>query len=91
MIIYITGVTGFLGKELLRKCLKQLTLEKIYCPIRHKYNNTDEERFTIICNELIKENIDTKKLVFIKPEDTIPSDTSVVIFNAFAVSFSKTI
>jgi len=91
MIIYITGVTGFLGKELLRKCLKQLTLETIYCPIRHKYGHTGEERFITLYKKLNEEGIDTKKLAFIKPEDTIPSDTTVVIFNAFSVSFSKTI
>jgi len=91
MIIYITGVSGFLGTELLRECLKHSSLEKVYCPIRHKYNHTGEERFTIICNELAKENLDTNKLVFIKPEDSIPTDSNVVIFNAFSVSFSKTI
>ena len=91
MIIYVTGVTGFLGKELLRKCLKNTKLDKIYCPIRSKYDNTGKERFTIICNGLEKEKYDTTILEFIEPVDTIPSDTDVVIFNAFSVSFSKTI
>ncbi|KAH9423286.1 hypothetical protein DERP_003564 [Dermatophagoides pteronyssinus] len=42
--IFITGVTGFVGKVLLEKILRQCSIERIYVLIRNKYSETSQQR-----------------------------------------------
>lgn len=79
MNIYITGTSGFLGKELVKNSSHSNLIKKIYCPIRDKYKLKAEQRFDNLFSSY-------DKCSFCKC-GLIPKDTNIVVLNAFSVSF----
>lgn len=84
MNIYLTGSSGFLGQEIVRKTIDEAN--KVYVPIRDKYGKTNTERF----NEIFPKN-DDSKLILKNTNDAIPDDTNIIILNAFEVKFTGSI
>ena len=60
--VLLTGVTGFLGSNILYELLINPEVKKIYCLIRKKYNMTVEDRFNKIVNNYFS-NYDIKELI----------------------------
>ena len=79
MNIYITGTTGFLGKDLVFNSIKSNHVKKIYCPIRDKYDLKGKQRFSTLFTL-------HKKCVFCDCKH-IPIDTNIIVLNAFSTSF----
>ncbi|XP_028141886.1 putative fatty acyl-CoA reductase CG5065 [Diabrotica virgifera virgifera] len=64
--IFITGVTGFIGKALLEKLLRNTNVKKIYVLIRTKKGKTPQERLedifkNILYSKLLSQNPDAPK------------------------------
>ena len=68
-----------------------LDITKIYCPIRNKNSKTGTERFNLLCNDLNADGFITNKLIFIDPNELLPTDVNNVILCAFSISFNQTI
>ena len=77
--IYITGATGFLGREL----VKQLApVSQLALPIRGKDQHTPHQRYAELFGHVPHTALAT---------EMIPTDTEVVILNAYDVRFTGTL
>ena len=81
MNVYITGTSGFLGKELIKYSNKNEKVKNLYCPIRNKKDLTGQQRFNNLFSSF-------EKCRFCNCE-SIPKDTNVIVLNAYSVSFSN--
>ncbi|CAH1643969.1 unnamed protein product [Spodoptera littoralis] len=52
-VVFVTGATGFLGKQLIEKLIRSTKLSKVYVVLRPKKGNSVEERLS----ELLKEPV----------------------------------
>jgi len=91
MNVYLTGSTGFLGKQIARDLSKRET-GKLYLPIRKKHGRSGSERFDSLFSDLSRTSRTFRRTFFVNnvPEDT-PKDTDCVIFNAFSLNFESTL
>ena len=79
-IIYLTGAAGFVGQMLIRQCESDDLVSKVYCPVRDKKELSGIERFDSLLNRFTK-------CVFLKPENPLPSDVTLVLLNAYNIRF----
>jgi thioester reductase-like protein len=83
MKIYITGTSGFLGKQLVKDSVIQKNIDMVYCPIRAKKGYSGKERFDKLFSRF-------KKCKFVEIGN-IPLDIDIIIFNAFSIKFNSSI
>lgn len=55
--ILLTGVTGFVGANLLKELVENTEVDKIYCIVRSKLNLSSDERFEKTINEYFDKQI----------------------------------
>jgi thioester reductase-like protein len=96
MNIYITGSTGFLGKQLVKDLVKTNNTNKLYLPIRKKKGISGKERFKQIFDKYDNKNklqyIDTTYDIALKNQNSIiPINTHYIILNAYELNFANTI
>ena len=100
MKVFITGVTGFLGGELLVLLSRRSDIEKLYCLVRAKTDEEATERLAKVFR-LHNDQFDNNKIIAVRGnlgdeglfeqlvQNKILSDTDTVIHSAANTSFSK--
>ncbi|MEI8203620.1 MAG: SDR family oxidoreductase [Bacteroidota bacterium] len=100
MILFITGVTGFLGGELLVELAKKTEIEKIFCLVRAQNEETAKFRLKKIF-DLHGDYFDTNKVIPVVGELADPhlylkllsisqlNEVDTIIHSAANTSFSK--
>ncbi|XP_055622195.1 putative fatty acyl-CoA reductase CG5065 [Toxorhynchites rutilus septentrionalis] len=69
-VVLLCGATGFMGKVLLEKILRNVNVRTIYVLIRRKHNLDGQQRLKELLSETLFENIDQEKLTnCVKPLD----------------------
>ncbi|KAJ0176919.1 hypothetical protein K1T71_006928 [Dendrolimus kikuchii] len=60
-VVFITGATGFLGKQLVEKLIRSCEVKKIYLLLRCKKGMTLEQRINLMLKQAVFETIHDKK------------------------------
>lgn len=86
MNVYVTGGTGFLGKQLIYDLTKESDVGKVYLQVREKPNEPSVTRFEKCIQEIKKHfpEFSSDKCSF---SNEVPEDTNVVIYNGYNVDF----
>ncbi|XP_028031416.1 fatty acyl-CoA reductase wat-like [Bombyx mandarina] len=87
--VFITGGTGFIGKQLIEKLLRSCDINKIYILIRRKKGKNVKERFSEITSEAVFNRLREKKPKF--EEKLVPVEGDIAELDLGLTDHDRTI
>ncbi|XP_026330555.1 fatty acyl-CoA reductase 1-like, partial [Hyposmocoma kahamanoa] len=74
--IFITGSSGFIGKQLVEKLVRSCDVKKIYLLLRSKKGMSAQERLEKICQNTIWDTLRKKQPNFHEKLEAVPGDVT---------------